>query len=172
MGEDKAFLEVQGQTLLGRAIDALADADAITVIGGDDERMAKLAVRHQPDRVPGAGPVPAIADALSASTAPHVVILPCDLPYITAEAVGRLVACIGDAQCAAPLVDGRTAWLPSVWSRTATSHVLEAEANGVRSVRRLAQGLRLVHFIDSNPAVWRDADRPDDLPDSSAPSLA
>lgn len=171
MGEDKAFLEVQGQTMLARAVDALADAAGITVIGGDGERMADLPVRHQPDRVPGAGPVPAIADALEASTAPHVVILPCDLPFITPEAVARLVGSIGDAQCAVPLVDGRIAWLPSVWSRTSSSAVLEADTNGVRSVGRLVRGLRVVHFVDSDPTVWRDADRPDDLPDSAASAL-
>jgi len=170
MGQDKAFLEVDGKPLIAHALDALHGATDRTVIGGDAARIGPLGVEHLADESPGAGPVPAIVAALRASAAPLTVILPCDLPFITAESIDRLCSVLGDGDVAVPLVTGRVAWLPSVWRTSVGPEIERLHATDVRSVRRLASALRVVHFIDSNPQQWRDADRPADLPPASSPS--
>lgn len=164
MGRDKAFVEVDGKPLIHHALAAVAGAACRTVIGGDPDRIGPLGVDHLADAVPGAGPVPAIAAALQASVAPLTVILPCDLPFITADAIDRLRSVMGDGDVAVPLVAGRIAWLPSVWRTSLAPEIDRLHEGGARSIRRVASDLRVVHFVDSNPQLWVDADRPTDLP--------
>ena len=164
MGQDKAFLEVDGVPLIQRALDALAGATHRTVIGGDAHRISSLGVDHLPDATPGAGPVPAIATALDASVAPLTVILPCDLPFITSDAIERLCSVLGDGDVAVPLVAGRVAGLPAVWNASLAPQVATMHERGIRSVRRIAAELSVVHFVDFRPSAWADADRPADLP--------
>lgn len=164
MGTDKAFVEVDGRPMISIALEALGDAADVTVIGGDAERIGALGVPYHPDRSPGAGPVPALADALELSAHAITVVLSCDLPSITPAAVHRMVDALGDGECIVPVVSGRPAWIPSAWTTGIHSRIRQAETAGRHSLRSVAQGLRLVHFLDSNPALWHDADRPDELP--------
>jgi molybdopterin-guanine dinucleotide biosynthesis protein A len=89
-GADKATVEREGRTLLAWALDAVAQA-AETVVVGDPvttERPVRF-VREEPAY---GGPVAALLtgrDALDAA-GQHVVVLACDMPFVTVQTVDRL----------------------------------------------------------------------------------
>ena len=169
MGADKAFIELDGSTLLDRAVMAVADggADPVVVVGGDRERIEAAGHRYAADQHPGEGPLGGIITALDVVDRDLVVVLACDLIEASPVAVSSLVAVAGSADVAVPVVDGRGQWLHAVWRRTTLEPLRAAFAAGERAPRRALAGLDVVELLDGSPGWYADADRPTDLPDAA-----
>lgn len=154
MGRDKARVVVDGRPM------ALRVADALGAVCG---RVAL--VRREPDvwpievvsgvEGPGRHALWGVAVALEAAATELVVIAPCDLPWLTGEALALLVEaapCVAwDGERVHPLL----AVLPASFAPTVRQI---AAAGG--SARELAGGFRQILL----PAgVLRNVNRPDDL---------
>lgn len=166
MGSDKALLPVGGRPMAQRAVAALvgAAAEPVVVVGGDARALAEEGLTTVADRWPGEGPLGGIITALGAIDRPLVAVLACDLVDPSSAAVAAVADALGDADVAVPVVEGREQWLHAVWRR-ATRPVLEAAFDrGERAPRRAVAGLRVARLVDGDPAWFRDADRPEDLP--------
>ncbi|MFI9081061.1 NTP transferase domain-containing protein [Streptomyces sioyaensis] len=92
-GADKPALSVGGRPLLDRVLAACADA-ASTVVVGPGRPTARLVV-HALEDPPGGGPLAALEAGLRHTTAPVVLVLSADLPFLTAATVHRLLAAAG-----------------------------------------------------------------------------
>ena len=100
MGRDKAWLDLGGQPLIERVLEAAQPAvdRLLIVISPDTHERAhylELAARWKaeilPDRQPGAGPLGGIETALtSLAPAETALVLACDLPFLTSELLLRL----------------------------------------------------------------------------------
>ncbi len=88
-GVDKASLAMEGVTLLGRAVAAVARAERIVVVGRSSGSLPER-VRVACEHPPGGGPVAAIAAGLSYVESHVVVILACDMPLMNSSVVERL----------------------------------------------------------------------------------
>ncbi|MEV6563391.1 DUF6457 domain-containing protein [Streptomyces kronopolitis] len=89
-GADKPALSVGGRPLLDRVLAACPDA-ARTVVVGPGRPTVRPVVRALEDP-PGGGPLAALEAGLRHTTAPVVLLLSADLPFLTAETVHRLLA--------------------------------------------------------------------------------
>lgn len=89
-GADKPALSVGGRPLLDRVLAACPDA-ARTVVVGPGRPTVRPVVRALEDP-PGGGPLAALEAGLRHTTAPVVLVLSADLPFLTAETVHRLLA--------------------------------------------------------------------------------
>lgn len=118
-GADKTAELLGGRSLLGRAVQALDDAGAgtIVVVGPrlptDVATVARL-VRTREDP-PGSGPGAAVLAGLTAVEAAAVVVLAADLPQVDAAVVRHLLAALDRAPDVYAVVatdrDGRAQWL-------------------------------------------------------------
>lgn len=163
MGEDKALVDVDGRPLAGIAADALqaAGADEVFAVGGDARGLEASGLRVVPDEFPGEGPLGGILTALDAAAAEVVVVLACDLPGVTAEAVETVLAGLGDADVAVPHVDGRAQHLLAAWRRApAQARLTEAFRSGERAIWRTCEGLCVARVTLRDAAWARDADDP------------
>ncbi len=98
-GADKASLLVGGLRIIDRQIAALAHvADDIRIVANDPERYAALGVRVIADRIPGAGPLGGIHAALEDAGPPCVLVLACDLPFVTPALLEALVVEFGSGE--------------------------------------------------------------------------
>ncbi|MFC9236000.1 DUF6457 domain-containing protein [Streptomyces decoyicus] len=88
-GADKPSLSVGGRPLLDRVLATCPDA-AITVVVGP-RRPATRAVVHALEDPPGGGPLAALDAGLRHTTAPTVLVLSADLPFLTAATVRSLL---------------------------------------------------------------------------------
>lgn len=149
-----------GRTLLDRVVTALDGAGAASVIVVGPE-------------VAG-GPVAAIAGGLGSVREDVVVVVPGDLPFVTAEAVGALRAALGGSRAhAAVAVDeeGRDQVLCAAWRAGALRRaLLELGDPHGRSVRDLlavagtvVRTAPAVRGAASGPSPWFDCDTPADL---------
>lgn len=108
-GHDKASLIVDGQTILSRQLAALGPvASRRLVIASDSSRYADYQVEVVPDIVAGLGPLGGIYTALRAATTPAVLIVACDMPFVTSRFLEHLERRLGSADAVVPrTADGR-----------------------------------------------------------------
>jgi molybdopterin-guanine dinucleotide biosynthesis protein A len=89
-GADKAEIRLGGKRLLDRALEAVAGARRVVVVG--PRRTAPRAIEWTAERPPGGGPAAALGAGLELVTAPVVVVLAVDLPFLEAPRIAELVA--------------------------------------------------------------------------------
>ena len=163
-GVDKPAQHVRGESMLERVVTAVGDARLIAVVG--PPRPGVDGVRWCREDPPGGGPVAAIAAGLQQTTAPTVVVLAADLPWVRGAVRPLLAALDSDvsAGCAV-LTDasGRRNPLASAWRRRALDAALDAVAphEGARAMTLLDR-VRVVEVPDTGG--WGDdCDTPADL---------
>jgi molybdopterin-guanine dinucleotide biosynthesis protein A len=85
-GADKSRLRVGHATILERQLDALAGvAGRVFVVTGDPAAFEGRGLRVVPDRLPDAGALGGIYTALVEAQSPSVLVVACDLPFLTRE---------------------------------------------------------------------------------------
>ncbi len=178
-GADKAAMVLEGTTLLDRALHAADAASAVVVVGPHrDLPAAVLQTREQPA---GGGPVAAVAAGLAALTAAPiadsapsfsarrpcpelVLVLACDMPFLDAAAVDRVVTAVRDDSDGAAYVDsdGRRQHLAAAYRTESLERALAAidPVEGA-AMRDLTNGLTIIE-IEADPETTRDFDTWDD----------
>ncbi len=101
MGRDKALLPLGGQTLIERVLAAAHPLGYPGIIIGDPTAYAHLGLPVHPDHYPGLGPLGGLYTALSTTSAP-VLLLACDLPFLTPDFLRHLVDRRGPQQAVVP----------------------------------------------------------------------
>jgi molybdopterin-guanine dinucleotide biosynthesis protein A len=160
-GTDKLSLEVGGRTLLDRVLDACSGARTVAAVG--PRRPTRGEVSWCREEPPGGGPVAAIAAGLARSSAPVVVVLAGDLPFVTRPLVDRLVEAVSDGD-GAVLVDAGEHRQPlaGAYRRAALLAALGGLGSPAdKPVHRLVAPLRLAHVPDREAAsadcdTWQD----------------
>jgi molybdopterin-guanine dinucleotide biosynthesis protein A len=164
-GVDKAAIDIDGSTLLDRALAAVNQADRIVVVGPTRPLSdGVVATQEQP---PGGGPVAAVAAGLVAMSEfgdnqPEiVVVLACDMPFVDAGAVERLVDAArsrrGDGAAFVD-ADGRRQHLAAAYRTIALRTALDeiGDVDGA-AMRHVAQRLTMVE-IEADPEITLDTD--------------
>jgi molybdopterin-guanine dinucleotide biosynthesis protein A len=173
-GADKPGLIVGGQTLLGAVVSAVtsAGADRIVVVGperpGDLSTGAGGRVSYAREDPPGRGPVAALACGLDQVSAPAVVLLAADLPFLRPPHVTRLVTALAGQQAPGALLldaSARPQWLVSGWLAAVLRAALDRYPG--RSLGGLLGPLDPVLLPDETapgePPAWLDCDTAGDL---------
>ncbi|MDN3060256.1 MULTISPECIES: NTP transferase domain-containing protein [Streptomyces] len=101
-GVDKPALRVGGRALLDRVLDACRGAGRTVVVG--PRRPTVRPVRWAREEPPGGGPVAAVDAGVRQTTAPVVLVLSADLPFLTPGTVETLLTGLRGAE-GAVLVD-------------------------------------------------------------------
>lgn len=150
-GSDKTAIQVGGRPMLATATAALARANRVVVVGPGGD------VIEDP---PGGGPLVALAAGLRRVTAPTVVVLAGDLPFVSVAAVETLVA---HAPAVAIDDKGRAQYLLAAYLTEQLRGALPADPAG-HSLRSVVDCLDVQHVaLDGTPPPWWDCDTPDEL---------
>jgi CTP:molybdopterin cytidylyltransferase MocA len=104
-GADKTALTVDGVPLLDRVLSAVADARTLIVVG--EPRPTRLEVTWTREEPTGTGPAAATRAGMALVHSDRVVLLAADLPFLSCDAVARLLAAVGES--GAVLVAGAVA---------------------------------------------------------------
>jgi molybdenum cofactor guanylyltransferase len=156
-GRNKGALIVDGRSILDRQLDELAPlADDVMVVGGsargqqtggEQHRLAardtRPHLREIADLVRDSGPLGGIHAALAAARNDVVLVVACDMPYVTAPFAGYLLSLAGAAHLVVPCTEDGYHPLCAVYARAC----LEPAAR-LLAERRLA----IRELIDSVPA--------------------
>jgi molybdopterin molybdotransferase len=135
LGADKPEQQIGGRRLLDIVLDAVAGADDIVVVGPPRDVPAGVSVVCEDP--PGQGPVAALAAGFAAlpDGPADIVVLPADLPHITAGVVMALATARGDAPVAlAADADGHRQYLTAVWDSAALAVALTGYPTRMRDL--------------------------------------
>lgn len=101
-GQDKGRLLVGGRTIIDREIAALRGLGCpIVIIAAEPDRYAEAGVPVVPDALPGCASLGGIYTAVTLADGP-VLVLACDMPFVTTAFLARLQRAGRDADVAIP----------------------------------------------------------------------
>lgn len=164
MGVDKATFEVEGLAMANRVSQAATEAGAneILLVGGTQARAKKLSGTWKKDLYPGEGPLGGVITAVKTAHNDAVVVLSCDMPFITGAVITSLVRGLQDAQATVGRTD-RLNWLCAAWSKSECLTTLQSVwKREERAVHRAAVLLDVAEIPVPAMAV-RNINEPADL---------
>jgi len=92
MGRDKALMELDGRTMLARAVAILGSVlEDVLVVAPRIREYTEVEAEIQADLRPGLGPVGGIHTALVRASGRPVFVLACDMPLVSEELVRWIV---------------------------------------------------------------------------------
>ncbi|HSP91241.1 MAG TPA: molybdenum cofactor guanylyltransferase [Vicinamibacterales bacterium] len=101
-GRDKSRIVIGGRTILERQLDALRRlVPRIVIVANEPERFADAGVPVLADALPGTGSLGAIYTAIADAAGP-VLVVACDMPFVTAPFLARVIDAGRDADVAIP----------------------------------------------------------------------
>ena len=170
MGSDKATFEVDGLPMATRVAHAAkaAGASEFLLVGATQAKAKKLTGTWKKDSYPGEGPLGGVITALKFASHDSVVVLSCDMPFITDAVIASLVRGLNDAQASVGRTD-RLNWLCAAWSKEECLQTLQGVwKRNERAVHRAAVLLDVAEVPVPAVAV-RNINTPADLlaPDDS-----
>jgi len=136
MGTDKAWLELDGHPLIEHVIAAVAPlTNNITIIANQPE-YKRLGYPVVGDTNVAIGPLEAIRTALSNAATSRVILVACDLPFVTTE-LFRFILKTSEGHYATVPVgpDGKLEPLCAVYHREALPAVNDLIKDGQRKIR-------------------------------------
>lgn len=143
-GSPKAFAKWEGVHFYDLAIQALAPHCEETVIVTRSELVDRfngsLQVVTDLAEVAGEGPLAGILSGMDAVEADRYIVLPCDMPFMTSEVIGRLVE-RHESAVTAVVLEGKLHPLVSVWSGRAKVELRSALESGQRRVMNVQEKL-------------------------------
>jgi len=166
----KGWREVGGVPIVRRALAALtAVADEVAAIG-DAALPAEWGLRQIADETPGAGPLAAILTGMKSLSADRYVVLAWDMPFVTAELLGHLLAACHDVDAVVPHIGGRDQPLCAVYAPACRPAIEQTLARGVAKVGAFLPLVKVARLTEEALARFGDPDRlflsvntPDDL---------
>ncbi|MBL9139016.1 MAG: molybdenum cofactor guanylyltransferase [Verrucomicrobiales bacterium] len=149
MGRDKAWLPCDGQTLLERqaGLARTLQPRELFVSGRADANYSAFGLPVLPDATPGMGPLPGILAALKSSTAPLVLALAVDLPFMQPEVLEILLARCDEWTGVVPAVDRRLESLAAFYPTAAASVASRMLKHGMRSMRAFVENCRRLKLV-------------------------
>jgi molybdopterin-guanine dinucleotide biosynthesis protein A len=92
MGRDKSRLRLGGASFIEHVVFALRPiVSPLRIVGGDPALAQELELPHQPDLLPGKGPLSGLHAALATATRSCVLALACDFPLVSTPFLTGLV---------------------------------------------------------------------------------
>jgi molybdopterin-guanine dinucleotide biosynthesis protein A len=168
MGRDKALLPWHGSTLLEWAARKVQQAAGSATIIGDPERHGHLGFPVVADRIPGCGPLGGLHTALSITAAEWNLVVACDMPYLTVEALNGLLAHIGphDAAFSAvvPRTDGQWEPLCAVYHRRLAAAAESALQRKSFKMQDFISQIDACQWTAPDPALFANWNSPHELP--------
>jgi molybdopterin-guanine dinucleotide biosynthesis protein A len=147
MGSDKALITFEGRTLLARALDLLAERCEARYVSAADQRYTCTDATLIVDRDPGAGPLPALADALERAERDgheRALVVACDAVLLASSLLERLTRTLDDSTLDAALAlddQRRPQPLVACYRVSSARALRKALAEGERRLRSVEQRL-------------------------------
>ena len=164
MGRSKALLPVGSGTLVEWVVARLRPAlpELLVAARSQEQLPPSLRAHLVPDLHPGAGPLAGIEAGLAASRHEVVVAVACDMPWVTPDLVGRLVAAVAGHDAAVPRVGGRPEPACAAYRRRAARALAAALAGGRRQAGAVLGDLDVRWLDGEDPELFANLNTPAD----------
>jgi molybdopterin-guanine dinucleotide biosynthesis protein A len=141
-GRDKSRLRVGRHSILEHQMAVLGQVsdDVMLIVASREQRTdAPPQLRVVADRRPGCGPLGGLDAALAAARHDAVVVVACDMPFVTAGLLERLLALTADADAVVPCTERGYHPLCAAYTRACQPAI---------AVHLEARRLRMTEFLE------------------------
>lgn len=149
MGSDKAWLEIGGRPMIEHVIAALASVTTSLAIIANSPEYGRLGFPVFADTHKNIGPLEAIRAALSNAVSRRIVMVGCDLPFVSSDLFKFLLSVPGVDQVVVPIgPDGKLEPMCSIYWRETLPAITELIKRGERKISLLFERVptRFVSF--------------------------
>ena len=171
MNRDKAFLEIDGRTLLARQIELAHHVGAMEIFvsgrAGKDYSAFNCPVLE--DKFQNAGPLAGIERALDAASTLLVLVLAVDLPDLTGDLIRTISSHCGEKTGAIPRINGKTEPLAAFYPKAARPLLIKLFHDKSNAAKNFAAGCvmaGLATFVDlpaNNAGLFANWNSPADV---------
>lgn len=164
MGRDKTLLELDGETLVERALRKLRGVCAEVAIAGGGEGLERFG-RVVPDLTPGQGPLGGIVAALEQSNYEWNLFVGVDMPFVPEAALRALLAAAGGAEMVVlAQADGYVQPLCGIYSRRALPVLRGELAAGRLKVKDAVAATGAISYLQVGEEAWfRNLNTPEEF---------
>lgn len=146
MGQDKANLLLDGETLLQRVMATMLQLFAQVVVSVRQPR-AEVALPQVCDMQEDGGPLAGLVAGLAQLETDWMFAVACDMPFIQPELIAHMAAMRGEQQAVVPMIGGHPQPLFAFYSKETLPVMRAALASGEKRVRAVLKQLD-VRYVD------------------------
>jgi molybdopterin-guanine dinucleotide biosynthesis protein A len=160
-GRDKSALRVQGRTILEHLVEVLdpLSPDIMLVGRADVPEGLSSRVRAVEDRIPGRGPLGGLDTALAEAVHSPLILVACDMPFVTSTLLDRLTVLASGVDAAVPLTSRGLHPLCAVYNPVCRPTVAYQLAAGRLAMKELLSRLRIRMLEEADMRDLGDPDR-------------
>jgi molybdopterin-guanine dinucleotide biosynthesis protein A len=146
-GRDKAFLQVNGETVFSRTLGLLKSCfEQVVVVSNQPDKYASFEVDVTADELPGLGPLGGLHAGLGRVRAPYAFVTACDMPFLRVEPIRFLVSHLRQQDAVVPCWAGDIEPLHAIYATALRPRIAAAVAGGARAIRDFLPLVR-VHYV-------------------------
>ncbi|WP_417614059.1 molybdenum cofactor guanylyltransferase [Parasphingorhabdus sp.] len=170
IGGGKPFLILDGISLIDRSLDRVSrwSSDVAVALQEAPSQTLRADIELLVDHEKNQGPLSALSNALcyaQKKKSSHVLLIPCDMPFLPDDLLQRLEQEIGASQVAMARSNGQIHPICALWSTNITNQITAYAETGRRSLIGLADTMQ-VEFIDwtgADPDPFFNINTPEDM---------
>jgi molybdenum cofactor guanylyltransferase len=152
LGQDKAFLMLDGQPLVARTAHRLAAlSDDLIVVSNDPARYEPLGLpaRLLPDERPGEGSLMGIYSGLKAARYSHAVVVACDMPFLNLALLRTMLPLANGYDVVIPRLDGLLEPLHAIYGQACLPAMARLLERGQRQIIAFFHEVR-VRYVEED----------------------
>jgi molybdopterin-guanine dinucleotide biosynthesis protein A len=160
LGQDKAFLRINGQFLIERILQTLAQlSDEVIVVANDMEKYEQFEAVVVGDVFPGKGALGGIYSGLRAATRSHSLVVACDMPFLNLSLLRYMLGLASPYDVVIPRIGKMIEALHAIYSRDCLPSIERQLETGDLQISSFFPHVR-VRYVDREEI---DAFDPEDL---------
>jgi molybdopterin-guanine dinucleotide biosynthesis protein A len=176
-GINKAFIEVGGERLIDRTLRVYRSLFEELIISTNSPlEYLEFDARIVTDIYRGKGPLGGIHAGLLHATCEHAFVSACDMPYLSKEFIGYMIAQSGGYDLVVPVTAGGFESLHAIYSRKCLPFIESQIESGELRVSHLFKKFKTreilgdeIRSFDPEGRLFANLNRPDDLDQSIRP---
>ena len=144
MGFNKAFIKIDGIPIIERASRTMAAVFSSPVIIANDTTLySHLGLPVYPDVIKDAGSLGGIYTALFHSKEEYAFVTACDMPWLDAGCIRRVLENVEGEDCVIPFISGRLHPMHAAWSKNCMKEIENMIDEGNLRINDLLGRLRI-----------------------------
>lgn len=144
MGHNKAFIELEGRSIISRAAHVMTVVfGSPVIIANDTSLYSHLGLPIYPDVIQDAGSIGGIYTALYHSKTDYAFVVACDMPWLDAGCIESVIDAIDGSDCVIPYITGKLHPMHAAWSKKCMGRLEAAIKSGNLRINDLLKGLKL-----------------------------
>jgi molybdopterin-guanine dinucleotide biosynthesis protein A len=170
MGQDKAWIELDGEPLIKRVATVLAQVADEVIVVANEPRYASLGLRVVKDRYPEGGALGGIATGIGAAAHDTVLVAACDMPFLSADVWRVLLGHAGEADVVIPRIGGEYETLYAIYTKACVPHMARALAENRLRVIAFFEQVRVkaieeaeLRAVDPTLRAFTNVNTPEEL---------